>query len=116
MIKAKYIRIIVVLIISASFIVPAYGQQGEQKAAVGPCEGPSGEAIIADTLLLRPVGLVSMVVGFAGAIIALPFAAMSHSTDRVVQKLIVEPFEYTFKRPVGDATLYNCGPEYASEN
>ena len=113
MIKAKYLRIIVVLVLSASLAMPAYAaQKSEPKEGVGPCEGPSAEAIIADTLILRPVGIVAMVVGFAGAIIAFPFAILSNSTDRVKQKLLVEPFEYTFKRPVGDTSLYDCSPQF----
>jgi len=54
-----------------------------------------------DVLLLRPLGLVSCVVGLAAAVIALPFAIPSDSTDKVSQALIKEPFDYTFKRPLG---------------
>lgn len=62
---------------------------------------PPAGAVIFDTLILRPLGLALMPVEFAVAIVALPFAALSHSADTVVQTLIVEPFEYTFERPLG---------------
>jgi hypothetical protein len=52
-----------------------------------------------------------MGVGLVGALVALPFAALSGSTDRVKQRLIVEPFEYTFKRPVGNLNYESCNPE-----
>ena len=102
--KSNIVRIVVALMLALSLVAPVYGQQQlyESETIPEPREGPSGEAIIADVIFLRPVGIVAMVVGFVGAIIAYPFAAASNSTDRVTQKLIVEPFEYTFGRPIGD--------------
>lgn len=62
---------------------------------------PSAEAIIADTLVVRPLGMVACTVGLIGGILSYPFAALSHSEDSVKQRLLIEPFEYTFQRPVG---------------
>ena len=63
---------------------------------------PEGELMIADVLILRPVGVVSMAVGFVGGLLALPFAALAGDTTPVVNRMFVEPYEWTFKRPVGD--------------
>jgi hypothetical protein len=62
---------------------------------------PPPGAVIFDTLILRPLGLAAMGVGFGMAVVALPFAALSNNTDSVVQSLIVEPSNYTFQRPLG---------------
>jgi hypothetical protein len=62
---------------------------------------PPGELIIADVLIMRPVGMVACVVGLVGAALAWPFAAMTNSCDRVCKELINRPFNYTFARPLG---------------
>jgi hypothetical protein len=59
------------------------------------------DATLFDVLILRPMGIVSCVVGLATSVVALPFAATSGSAPEVGDKLITEPFEYTFKRPIG---------------
>ena len=63
---------------------------------------PPGEMILADVLILRPLGIASQIVGVAGSIISLPWAASSCSGCLVQRKLIQEPFEYTWCRQLGD--------------
>jgi hypothetical protein len=63
---------------------------------------PMGEFIIVDTLILRPLGLVSMGVGAAMAVLSYPASAPSNSEDRVTRELIQKPYGYTFCRPIGD--------------
>lgn len=63
---------------------------------------PPGELILADVLILRPLGIVASAVGLAGSIVSIPFAASSCSGDLVERKLIQEPFDYTWCRPLGD--------------
>ncbi|HHL39263.1 MAG TPA: hypothetical protein ENJ37_02040 [Deltaproteobacteria bacterium] len=74
-------------------------------AAAGPAtieDEPSAEAIIFDMLLLRPVGVVSVVAGTAVFIISLPFALPSGSVKMAGKKLVYEPFIWTFQRPLGE--------------
>ncbi len=63
---------------------------------------PRGEFIIVDTFILRPLGLVSMAVGAAEAVVAYPMSIPSHSEDRVNVELLQKPYWYTFCRPIGD--------------
>ena len=63
---------------------------------------PSGELILADSLILRPLGVVAMGVGFVGALLTLPWTAGSGTSDRVTTELVDKPYEYTFCRPIGD--------------
>ena len=72
------------------------------RTAPPPPPLPSGEAILADTLIVRPMGIAACIIGLAGSIIAFPFAALSNSQGRVTQRLLVEPFDYTFRRPLGE--------------
>jgi len=86
---------IVVTLISTS--VPALADDGQLNVAA---------AMAADVIIARPAGLVTMVLGTAVFIVALPFAAISGSVEPVARTLIAEPFKFTFTRPVGDFSLW----------
>jgi hypothetical protein len=59
------------------------------------------DAPLFDLLILRPMGIASCAVGLAASIVALPFAVTSGSGAEVTEQFITEPFEYTFRRPIG---------------
>jgi hypothetical protein len=71
-------------------------------AASGPAFGGYSEDIPVDVLIIRPVTLVGTVLGTALFLVALPFSIPSGSVEMTAKKLIVEPFKYTFTRPLGD--------------
>jgi hypothetical protein len=54
-----------------------------------------------DILLVRPVSLAATVVGTAVFIASLPCSIPSKSVGATAQTLVVEPFNYTFTRPIG---------------
>jgi hypothetical protein len=58
--------------------------------------------IIGDALIIRPLGLVSIVAGTAVFVVSLPFAAITKSVPKTAKQLVVDPFNYTFDRPMGD--------------
>uniref|UniRef100_A0A832EJD9 Uncharacterized protein n=1 Tax=Desulfacinum infernum TaxID=35837 RepID=A0A832EJD9_9BACT len=62
---------------------------------------PDGGIMLADILIARPIGIAACVAGLVGTVIALPFAAFSGSVNAVTERLVTEPFAYTFQRPVG---------------
>lgn len=62
---------------------------------------PDAAAMIADTLIARPLGLASMVIGSAMFVVALPFSAPSGNLETVAGKMVVEPTLFTFRRPLG---------------
>jgi hypothetical protein len=63
---------------------------------------PSGEAMVADALIIRPVSILAVFLGTAVAIVATPFAAASGSTGQVYRKLVAEPFNFAVRRPLGE--------------
>jgi hypothetical protein len=63
---------------------------------------PTGEGMVADLALARPMGLAALVFGVATSIVALPFALMTCKTGKMYEKLVVEPYSYTFSRPLGE--------------
>jgi len=58
--------------------------------------------VIADALLVRPVGLASIVLGSVIFVAALPFSLPSRSVGKVGQLIVVDPCKFTFVRPMGD--------------
>jgi len=62
----------------------------------------SAEAMTADILVVRPLGIVATVVGSAIFIVSLPFSALGGNTKTACRKLVQDPAKFTFKRPLGD--------------
>lgn len=64
-------------------------------------EASPGEFLF-DGLIVRPIMLVGTVVGTAAFVITLPFTIPADGVSEARQKFIVEPANYTFRRPFGD--------------
>ena len=62
---------------------------------------PTADATAADLLIARPGGLAATVLGAAVFVVGLPFTLINGSTEQAAQKLVVEPAQYTFTRPLG---------------
>jgi len=76
--------------------------------------GADSGAMAADLIFVRPVALVSTVVGAAIFVVTLPFTLPTQSAEEAGRALVESPFEYTFNRPLGDfdhcgATRHACG-------
>ena len=89
--------------------VPAVAQE------TYPRDTDSG-AMAADLIFVRPISLVSSVVGAVIFVVALPFTLPSQSTDQAGTALVTKPLEYTFNRRLGDfdhcgETHHACGGE-----
>jgi hypothetical protein len=72
--------------------------------SVRPCQALDNgtpEAVIVDTVVVRPACFAVTVVGTAFFVVALPFAAISKSTKSTAQALVVKPAKATFTRPLG---------------
>jgi len=67
-----------------------------------PGEGATAEKMIADLLLLRPLGIVATVMGTAFFIVSLPFSVPGGNTKAAFQKLVTDPAKFTFDRPLGE--------------
>ena len=72
---------------------------------------PDPVAVMADGVLVRPLGLVSTIVGSVFYVITLPFTLPSDSEDSARQQLIEYPAWFTFQRPIG-----NFGHRYERPN
>jgi hypothetical protein len=69
--------------------------------AVRAEEEPAAEDIVVDVAVLRPAGLLVLAGGAAFFVISSPIAYLTKSEKIAAKKLVVEPYEYTFVRPLG---------------
>lgn len=60
------------------------------------------QAMVLDTLVGRPAGIVATVVGTVVFVAALPFSLLGGNTHDTARSLVVNPAKFTFGRPVGD--------------
>lgn len=67
----------------------------------GMKDEPRGDAMIADFVLVRPMGIVATAVGTAFWVVSLPFSALGKNTGVAWNKLVKDPFVFTFSRPLG---------------
>jgi len=63
---------------------------------------PDAANIIGDMVLLRPLGVCTVVIGTAFFIVSLPIAVISQSTRQTAEVLVADPFKFTFTRPLGE--------------
>ncbi|MGD8241661.1 MAG: hypothetical protein PVF59_02460 [Desulfobacterales bacterium] len=63
---------------------------------------PTGKSMVGDIVLIRGIGMGCLVLSTAAYVVALPFAALGGNAGEATQKMVVDPFHYTFRRPLGD--------------
>jgi len=89
---AKYLKAIMLALVLA---VPTAGWANTIE------EKPSALAMTGDALFVRPVMLVTTVIGSAIFIISSPFAALGGNIDESFEQLVKNPFDTTFVRCLG---------------
>jgi hypothetical protein len=87
--KKIFIILVTFLIFSASTLSFAVKDEDDLNVAV-------------DAVIVRPLGLVSIALGVSIFIAALPFTAVSGNIYKSANVLVVEPINFTFRRPIGD--------------
>jgi hypothetical protein len=93
----------VVLLISATLsLAPITALAQEETGVYGLRNEIGAEAMIGDALIVRPVSLVCLGVSSLVFLIGWPFAAAGGNQDMAKQKMLKDPVEFTFKRPLGD--------------
>jgi len=63
---------------------------------------PSMGAVAMDILVHRPLGLCGTVLGASAYAISLPVTAHFKKKEEAKKILVTEPYDYTFKRPLGE--------------
>ena len=63
---------------------------------------PKGNTMAGDIAIIRPISIGCLIVSTGAYLVALPFAALGGNAKETTQKMVVDPFNYTFRRPMGD--------------
>ncbi len=90
-----------ILAITLSFVILPLGQAAVAKDMFQQPETVSSGYITADVFAVRPAGIASTILGTVTFVLASPFSALGGNFDHSYQELVVKPFNYTFKRPIG---------------
>ncbi len=57
---------------------------------------------MAAEVVVRPLGLAATVIGGAIFVVTLPFSALGGNAKPAYDYLLVDPFKFTFARPLGE--------------
>ena len=92
-----YLLAIMLATSNMAFVSSAYARDYGNNA-----ERPSGNAMLADAVFMRvPMTLVT-IAGAAVFVVTLPFSALGGNVGEAGTKLVKEPFEYAWVRPLGE--------------
>ena len=97
----KIINQCIIFLLTVTLIVIPFGSTALAQEYFESQE-PEGGEMIYDTVVLRPVGIIATAVGSVFFILSLPFSALSDSVDDAKEKLVKDPYRFTFKRPLGE--------------
>jgi hypothetical protein len=64
--------------------------------------------LVGDLVFVRPLGIVATVMGSAVFFVSLPFTIPSGSVLHTGDVMVGEPFNFTFRRPLGDFRKYRA--------
>lgn len=93
--KKGVILTVATALLCTTAALPAHAQSQRADDAV------SSEFMIADLLISRPLGLVATSIGILFFTISLPFSASGGNAKEAFQKLVADPANFTFSRPLG---------------
>jgi hypothetical protein len=82
-----------------------------ERPYMGYREEPTAGGMIVDLLVARPAGLVASAIGIVFFVVSLPFSAPTGSADEAADKLVAEPVQFTFGRPLGVFDSYGISVE-----
>ena len=100
----KAILFWLVLLLVAGPVLTAHGQTSPDESyddSAQRQQSPSGGAMAGDVLFVRPFGIIFTAAGVVATVISLPFSIPSGGVGAISQKLIAQPFAFTFTRPLG---------------
>ncbi|WDN88115.1 hypothetical protein BuS5_01083 [Desulfosarcina sp. BuS5] len=94
-------RVIAFFVIGALIIVLTSSTSIAENQHSTSLDDGNAAAMIADFIFVRPLGNVAIATGAAFFTISMPFSALGGNFKQSVRKLVVEPFKFTWIRPLG---------------
>ena len=86
----------ITILVAALALLFAGAPNLQAKENVGP------GAVLIDTVVVRPVGVVVTAVSAVVFVVALPFAVAARQVPETAEKLVAKPARVMFCRPLGD--------------
>lgn len=96
----KLLNHMTVAIIVVSLLIAPIGAMAEEN--YDEMKSVSDAAMATDAILVRPLGMVSLVAGFGLFIVSSPFSALGGNIGEAWGTLVTSPAKFTFARPLGD--------------
>ena len=107
--KPNWLAVVVIAtLLVGSVGTPAFAYQSKTAGCLdrdyySACEQePTGGMMMWDALVMRPIGIVGTAVGSVVWLVSYPFAAWGGNSNESTQRLVTDPFEWTFQRPLGE--------------
>ena len=90
-----------VILMVVVFVITAVASSSFAQATIQE-EEISTENMVADALIVRPLGIIATILGAGLFVISLPFSALGKNVKEAGEKLVVAPAKFTFTRPLGE--------------
>lgn len=91
----------IVLLTVASLVLMPLGAALAQSQQLLDETQPQAGAMVADVVVVRPLGIASMVLGVAAFIVSIPFTTTGNNVEEAWDTLVKKPARFTFQRPLG---------------
>ena len=91
---------LIVLVMSLVLLSVSYGFT-EEAGSTKTEWSPDAITMVADAVVARPLGLVSLAAGFVVFTISSPFSALGGNVGEAWDVMVVGPAKFTFSRPLG---------------
>ena len=95
----KSSKSLLIIIMITTFTIVPFGRFAYAEEKLGD---PSSFDYFIDTIVWRPAGFCGTIMGMGLFIVYLPISIPGKSVSKTYEKLVIAPFNFTFKRPLGD--------------
>lgn len=96
----KILKKFTVLFTIAAMLIIPLGSEALARTELEQSQ-PDAGAMVADFLIVRPLGLVTLITGFTCFVLSSPFSALGGNIHTAWDKMAVDPAKFTFNRPLG---------------
>jgi hypothetical protein len=95
-VKKTFVMLLVVAFVTTAFASSSFAQATMQEEEI------STENMVADAIIVRPLGIIATLLGVSLFVISLPFSALGKNVKEAGEKLVMAPAKFTFMRPLGE--------------
>ncbi len=98
--KPRFLKTVVVLLVAA-FLTAAVAPAANAENLLYENE-PTAGSMVADFIFVRPFAILGLGLSTVAFGLSYPFAYWGNNTEEAKEKMVRDPFDYAFRRPLGD--------------